>query len=85
PCRVYLSATGRMVRAELGEDGSIVPPARRSKHDAVRSVVTTTVRGEIGAVTTRGRLVRLSPVDLPSVPANSVQLAVGTRVDQYLA
>lgn len=85
PCRVYLSATGRMVRAELGEDGAIVPPARRSKHDAVRSVVTTTVRGEIGAVTTRGRLVRLSPVDLPSVPANSVQLAVGTRVDQYLA
>jgi len=87
PCRVYLSATGRMVRAELVADapgGGIVAPARRSKHDAVRSVVDTTTRGDLGAVTSLGRLVRFSPVDLPSVPGNSVQLAAGTRVDQYL-
>ncbi|GAA1846444.1 DNA topoisomerase (ATP-hydrolyzing) subunit A [Microbacterium koreense] len=84
PCRVFLSATGRMVRAELGEDGQIVAPTRRSKHDAVRSVVDTTTRGDVGAVTSAGRLVRFSPVDLPSVPSNSVQLSAGTRVDQYL-
>ena len=84
PCRVFLSATGRMVRAELGEDGEIVAPTRRSKHDAVRSVVDTTTRGDVGAVTSAGRLVRFSPVDLPSVPSNSVQLSAGTRVDQYL-
>ncbi|GAA3625313.1 DNA topoisomerase IV subunit A [Microbacterium awajiense] len=87
PCRVYLSATGRMVRAELvadAEGGGIVAPSRRSKHDAIRSSVDTTTRGEIAAVTTAGRLVRLSPVDLPSVPANSVQVAAGTRADQYL-
>ncbi|MBW9094679.1 DNA topoisomerase 4 subunit A [Microbacterium jejuense] len=87
PCRVFLSATGRMVRAELDADapgGGIVAPARRSKHDAVRSAVDTTTRGDIGAVTNLGRLVRFSPVDLPSVPGNSVQLAAGTRVDQYL-
>lgn len=87
PCRVFLSATGRMVRAELLADapnGGIVPPARRAKHDAVRSAVDTTTRGEIGAVTSAGRLVRFSPVDLPSVPGNSVQMAAGVRADQYI-
>ncbi|HKP08909.1 MAG TPA: DNA topoisomerase IV subunit A [Microbacterium sp.] len=87
PCRVFLSATGRMVRAELVADapgGGIVAPARRSKHDAIRSSVDATTRGDIGAVTNLGRLVRFSPVDLPSVPGNSVQLAAGTRADQYL-
>ncbi|MFB7891095.1 DNA topoisomerase (ATP-hydrolyzing) subunit A [Microbacterium sp. NPDC056044] len=87
PCRVFLSASGRMVRAELVADapgGGIVAPARRSKHDAIRSAVDATTRGDIGAVTNLGRLVRFSPVDLPSVPANSVQLAAGTRGDQYL-
>jgi DNA gyrase subunit A len=87
PCRVYLSATGRMIRAELVADapnGGVVPPSRRSKHDAIRSAVDTTTRGDIGAVTSAGRLIRFSPVDLPSVPGNSVQLAAGTRSDQYL-
>ncbi|MBD8477500.1 DNA gyrase/topoisomerase IV subunit A [Microbacterium sp. CFBP 8794] len=87
PCRVYLSSTGRMVRAELIADapaGGVVPPARRSKHDAIRSSVDTTTRGDIGAVTSAGRLVRFSPVDLPSVPANAVQVAAGTKVEQYL-
>ncbi|MDY0909721.1 DNA topoisomerase IV subunit A [Microbacterium sp. CFBP9034] len=87
PCRVFLSATGRMVRAEVTADapnGGIVPPARRSKHDAIRSWVDATARGDVGAVTSAGRLVRFTPVDLPSVPGNSVQLAAGTRADQYL-
>ena len=95
PCRVFLSATGRLVRAELAPtesaDGSgdvtggVVAPTRRSKHDGIRSAVDATTRGDLGAVTTAGRLVRFSPVDLPSVPANSVQPAAGTRADQYLA
>ncbi|WP_439593356.1 DNA gyrase/topoisomerase IV subunit A [Microbacterium sp.] len=87
PCRVFLSATGRMVRAALTDDapgGGIVAPSRRSKHDAIRSAVDTTTRGDLGAVTSLGRIVRFSPVDLPAVPGNSVQLAAGTRADQYL-
>lgn len=87
PCRVFFSATGRMVRAELIADapnGGIVPPARRSKHDAIRSAVDTTTRGDLGAVTSSGRLVRFSPVDLPSVPGNSIQMAAGVRADQYI-
>src|SRR6478735_2424772 len=87
PCRVFLTATGRMLRAELvadAPDGGIVPPTRRSKHDAIRSAVDATVRGDVGAVTSAGRLVRFSPVDLPSVPGNSVQPAAGAKADQYL-
>ncbi|HYP72658.1 MAG TPA: DNA gyrase subunit A, partial [Microbacterium sp.] len=92
PCRVFLSATGRMVRAELRPaqdpdvpEPGIVAPTRRAKHDGIRAAVDTTTRGDIGAVTSTGRLIRFSPVDLPSVPANAVQLAAGTRADQYLA
>ncbi|WP_341578981.1 DNA topoisomerase IV subunit A [Microbacterium schleiferi] len=87
PCRVFLSATGRMVRADLdpaATGGGIVSPTRRSKHDAIRSAADATTRGHLGALTTRGRLVRFTPVDLPSVPGNAVQLAAGTRADQYL-
>ncbi len=88
PCRVLLSTTGRAIRVDLGEigDGPIVPgPARRrSKHDAIRSSIETTSRSEMGAVTNRGRLVRFSPVDLPHVPASSIQLAAGVRISDYV-
>ena len=86
PCRVYLSTTGRAIRVDLPEDGTELPAAkRRSKHDAIRSTVDTTSRAEIGAITSLGRLVRFTAVDLPSVPANSVQLAAGARIADYLA
>jgi DNA gyrase subunit A len=89
PCRVFLSATGRLVRVDLQPDAEgtpprITPPSRRSKHDAVLSALTTTSRTEIGAVTSHGRLVRFSPVDLPAVPANSVQLGAGVRASDYI-
>ncbi|WP_168627402.1 DNA topoisomerase IV subunit A [Cryobacterium sp. BB307] len=86
PCRVLLSTTGRVIRVDLGDTGDLPgKPARRSKHDAIRSIVTTTTRTEIGAVTNLGRLVRLSPMDLPVVPENSVQLAAGAKIAEYLA
>jgi DNA gyrase subunit A len=88
PCRVILSASGRMVRVELAPDqpaSGIIAPTRRAKHDAVRSQVDTTTRGDLAAVTSAGRLVRFSPVDLPSVPGNSVHPGAGTRADQYLS
>lgn len=84
PCRVILSTTGRLVRVDLPDGAAPAPPARRTKHDAVQSEVAATVRGELGAVTSRGRLVRFSPVDLPSVPPTAVQLAAGARAADYL-
>jgi DNA gyrase subunit A len=89
PCRVFLSATGRIARVDLpvGDDGppTIAPPARRSKHDAIRSTLDTTSRAEIGAVTSLGRLIRFTPVDLPMLPPTSVQLGAGVRIGDYLA
>ncbi|MBX3092613.1 MAG: DNA topoisomerase IV subunit A, partial [Cryobacterium sp.] len=87
PCRVLLSTTGRIIRVDIGDELSDTPvrAIRRSKHDAVRSSVVTTSRTEIGAITNLGRLVRLSPVDLPQVPENSLQLAAGAKVAEYLA
>lgn len=85
PTLVVLSTTGRAVRVDL-PDGAEPPAraARRNRHDAIQSTVLTTTRGELGAVTSRGRLLRFTPVDLPSVPANSVQLAAGARIADYL-
>ena len=84
PTLIALSTTGRAVRVDVIGDQEISRPARRSKHDAIVSTVEATVRGEVGALTSTGRLLRFSPVDLPSVPASSVQLGAGTPLRDYL-
>ena len=87
PCRVFLSTTGRAIRVDFSDVASELPEraARRTKHDAILSSIVTTSRSEIGAVTSLGRLIRLTPVDLPVVPENSIQLAAGVRITDYLA
>jgi DNA gyrase subunit A len=86
PCRVILSTTGRAIRIDLRDDTADAPAraSRRVRHDAIRTSIITTSRSEIGAVTSLGRLIRLSPVDLPVVPENSVQLAAGVKIADYL-
>jgi DNA gyrase subunit A len=84
PTVLVLSTTGRAVRVDLAEGQELAAAARRSKHDAVLATIETTVRAELGAVTSAGRVVRFSPVDLPSVPATSVQLAAGAPLRDYL-
>jgi DNA gyrase subunit A len=84
PTLVALSTTGRAIRIDTPEGEEIVAPARRGKHDAIRSTARTTVRGQLGAVTTHGRLVRFSPVDLPSVPLASISLSAGARLRDYI-
>ena len=86
PCTVLLSTTGRMIRVDHSEDViASAAPDRRSEHDAIRAQVAGTSRGELAAVTTRGRLIRFSPIDLPVAPGNSVQLAAGVRISDYLS
>ena len=85
PCEVLLSTTGRAIRVDLTEDAAAPAARRRSKHDAIRSRVTTTSRSQLGAITADGRLIRFTAVDLPSVPANSIQLAAGAKIGEYLA
>ena len=67
PCFAYLSSSGLLARSTSDElptgDG------QRANHDVVVSAVRTTARGEIGALTSRGRVVRLHVLDLPALPA----------------
>ena len=84
PTTLVLSTTGRAVRVDLGDGQELTAPTRRSKHDAILATVETTVRAELGALMSTGRVVRFSPVDLPSVPASSVQLAAGAPLRDYL-
>ena len=84
PCRVLLSTTGRAVRVDLSDGADLTRPARRSRHDALQAAVDSSTRGELIAVTNRGRFVRFTPVDLPSVPPNSVQLGAGAKLRDYV-
>ncbi|GAA0377794.1 DNA topoisomerase (ATP-hydrolyzing) [Acrocarpospora corrugata] len=85
PCLVLMSSTGLLARtgdaAELAGDGE------RTVHDVLVSVVRSTVRGEIGVVTSQGRMIRVSVVDLPALPpsANPPSLAGGHPVAEYVA
>jgi len=85
PCRVLLSTTGRLVRVDIPtSELGIVRVPKRSKHDAVRSSVVSSVRGQVGALTSTGRVLRLSPVDVPAVPPAAVRLDAGVRVSDFL-
>lgn len=84
PTTVLLSTTGRVVRVDLEPGATITTPARRSKHDAIAARLETTTRSEIGAITSAGRVLRFTPVDIPAVPATSVGLGAGVRISDYL-
>ena len=66
PCVVMLSATGLLARADV--TGSLPSGGPRSAHDLITSTARTTARGEFGALTSLGRLIRCQAIDLPSVP-----------------
>ncbi|MGO0576826.1 DNA gyrase/topoisomerase IV subunit A [Ornithinimicrobium panacihumi] len=84
PCWVLLSSTGLLARTttddELGSGG------RRKKHDVVLSTVRATARGEVGVVTTAGRVLKLSVIELPTLPPtnDSPSLSGGAPLSAYL-
>jgi len=58
----------------------------RAKHDAIVSTVAATLRGDLGVMTSAGRLVRVSVIDLPSLPvtAGPSNLAGGVPVSEFV-
>ncbi|UXM93408.1 DNA topoisomerase (ATP-hydrolyzing) subunit A [Paenarthrobacter sp. JL.01a] len=66
PCWALLSTSGQIARTSNQEPLAEAGP--RAKHDVFRSVVKTTARGEIGAVTSQGRMLRLQVMDMPVLP-----------------
>ncbi len=66
PCTVRLSSTGLLARF-VGD--VVVGP--RAAHDLVVSSVTTTTRGTFLMVTSAGRVVRVSTLELPALPTSA--------------
>ncbi|MEO6021464.1 MAG: DNA topoisomerase IV subunit A [Knoellia sp.] len=66
PCWVLMSSTGLLARTS--NDEPIPTEGGRAKHDAVIAAVRTTVRGEVGLVTSLGRMIRISALELPTLP-----------------
>ncbi|MGW7067915.1 DNA gyrase/topoisomerase IV subunit A [Streptomyces sp. NPDC054855] len=86
PCRVLLSSTGLLARTANGEPFA-ESDTKRVKHDVIVSAVPATARGEVGAVTSDGRLLRLSVVDLPQLPEthSAPNLSGGAPVSELLS
>ena len=87
PCRVLLSSTGLLARTagedplERGDGGG-----RRAKHDVITSTVAATARGQVGLLTSAGRVVTLQVVELPALPpsAGAPNLSGGAPVSAFV-
>jgi DNA gyrase subunit A len=67
----------------------VEPPGHagaRTRHDVIVSAVRSTARGEVGVLTSGGRVVKLGVLDLPSLPstANHPNLQGGAPVGEFL-
>ncbi|MDR2566566.1 MAG: DNA topoisomerase IV subunit A [Bifidobacteriaceae bacterium] len=82
PCWVVLSATGLLARTASPDP--VARDGERSAHDAVRSVVPATSRGNVAVITSAGRALKISCLDLPVLPpaAGAPSLAGGARVGE---
>ncbi|MGW1182866.1 DNA gyrase/topoisomerase IV subunit A [Streptomyces drozdowiczii] len=86
PCRVLLSSTGLLARTANDDPIAFAEGAKRSKHDVIVSAVPGTARGDIGVVTSNGRLLRLPVIDLPQLPDTHAapNLSGGAMVGEFL-
>ena len=85
PCLVFLSSAGLLARSSSDE----VPGSggARSRHDVVTSVVRATARGDVGLLTSAGRLLKVSVLEMPHLPAtaNDPHLVGGVPVTELVA
>ncbi|GAA3875387.1 DNA topoisomerase IV subunit A [Streptomyces lacrimifluminis] len=87
PCRVLLSSTDLLARTANGEPFPADEDGRRAKHDLIVSAVPATARGEVGAVTSAGRLLRINVIDLPRLPDTTAapNLSGGAPLSEFLS
>ncbi|MFE9309297.1 DNA topoisomerase (ATP-hydrolyzing) subunit A [Streptomyces sp. NPDC006706] len=87
PCRVLLSSTGLMARTANGDPFARGGDGKRQKHDVIVSAVPATARGEVGVVTSGGRLLRVNVVDLPQLPetTSAPNLAGGAPLAEFVS
>ncbi len=84
PCWVLLGSTGLLART--ADDSPLGSGGARAKHDVILSVVATTARGDVGLLTSKGRVLRLHAVDLPALPptADAPSLAGGAPIGEFV-
>ena len=84
PCWVILSASGRLLRTQ--DRTPISAQGRRRRHDVFTSIVATTARGEVGALTNTGRIIRINVVDIPAAQeaTASPALADGVKASEFV-
>jgi DNA gyrase subunit A len=84
PCHVYLSSSGLLARTTDAEAAGTA--GDRTRHDVIVSAVLATARGEVGVVTSAGRVLKLGVLDLPALPptANHPTLQGGAPVGEFL-
>ncbi|MEU6369178.1 DNA topoisomerase IV subunit A [Streptomyces sp. NPDC046931] len=87
PCRVLMSSTGLLARTANGDPFEEDTEGKRAKHDVIVSAVPATARGEVGAVTSAGRLLRVSVIDLPRLPETAARpsLSGGAPVSEFVS
>jgi DNA gyrase subunit A len=69
PCVVLLSSTGLLARTADTSPPGDGAHGQRAAHDVIVSAIPATSRGEFGLLTSAGRIIRLSSIDLPAIPA----------------
>ena len=67
PCFALLSGTGLLARTSNAD--AVGTGGARANHDVIRSAVPTTARGEVGVLTSAGRLLRARRAGPPGDPA----------------
>ncbi len=84
PCWVLLSSTGLLARTTGAEP--LPTGGARARHDVLIGAVRATARGEVGLVTSLGRMLRLSVLELPTLPptADAPNLSGGAPLTAYL-
>ncbi|MEN9710238.1 MAG: gyrase subunit, partial [Actinomycetota bacterium] len=83
PCVVMLSSSGLLARFP---EGTVANLGGRTKHDVVVSKTPATARGEIGLVTSFGRIHKLSVVEIASLAANETALSLkgGSALKEFV-
>jgi len=86
PCWVLLSSTGLLARTGSDEPLPRPDPTRRSAHDVLVSSVRATARGEVAALTSTGRMIKMPVVDMPTLPPTSTAptLSGGAPASEFL-
>jgi DNA gyrase subunit A len=84
PCWVLLSSAGLLARTNSAQQLPAV--GARANHDVIVSKIIGTARGSCGLITSAGRLIKISALDLPTVPttAHAPNLQGGTHVSELV-